>query len=171
MSFSISSGSFIVGVRFSLPVAVMRILSSILFKLISCSRKDIRGIGGDSPDAAHVPVLVQHGLVNILGVNRVIEVRLNDEIAKVDLLSTISYTFLRPLLEYAGGSPYTWLNSNHASCGQRASHPEIPKHGVRVRIIRIPTRIVGVQAEVMSQPVGEEGYTRSRLKDLVSFAF
>lgn len=85
MRASISPGSLIADVRFSLPLSVTRTLSSMLTTHTTVSPLPGRGAPVFLPNAAHVPVLVQDGRVNVLAVLGVIEIRLDDEVAKVDL--------------------------------------------------------------------------------------
>lgn len=97
------------------------------------------------PHAAHSPVLLEHSLVNVLGLLGILEVRLDDEPAKVDAR----------------------LDGDDAAGGHGPAHAQVAEHGVLVGVVRVAARVVRVHAQVVAQAVREEGDAGARLEDVV----
>jgi len=62
------------------------------------------------------------------------------------------------------------LHRNDAPSRQRPSHPQITKHRIRIRIIRVPARIMRVHSEIVSQAVREKRNAGPRGKDVLRHA-
>lgn len=99
-------------------------------------------------NTAHVPVLGEHIGVNVLAVLGVLQVRIDDELAKVD----------------------TGLNSHNTTSGNLASQAQVLEDDIGVLAVVVTASVVGIHAQVVSQAVGEEGLAGSGLEDLVLVA-
>jgi len=101
-----------------------------------------------NPNPPNIPILPQNPLVNKPFMLRIPQIRLDNKPAKI----------------------HPRLHRNDAPSRQRPSHPQITEHRIRIRIIRIPARIMRVHPEIVSQAVGEKRNAGPRGKDVLRHA-
>lgn len=67
-------------------------------------------------------------------------------------------------------STYSGLVGNNTASGNNAAQSQVGEQLVLVGVVGVAADVVGIQAEVMSQTVGEEGSAGASSKDLVLVA-
>lgn len=127
-------------------------------------RNGATGRSVNSPHSADVPVLLQHRRVDVLRVGGIFQVRLDDEVAEVDLSprqTLISTLYLRKeglenTLSLGRAvcpktrESYPGLNSDHAPSRNSVSNAQIAIHRVLIFVVRVAACVVRVHAKVVA---------------------
>lgn len=73
-------------------------------------------------------------------------------------------------IQFASCGTYTWLDSHNTTGRNLASQPQVLEDDVGVLAVGVTAGVVGIQTQVVSQAVGEEGLADSGVEDLVLVA-
>ena len=96
------------------------------------------------PYPSHLPIPLEHLLIDMLLVHRIHQIRLHNKPTEVD----------------------PRLHRHDTPRRQRAPHPQIAKHAVGIRVVRPAARVMRVHAQVVPQAVREKRHARALREDV-----
>jgi hypothetical protein len=97
-------------------------------------------------------------------VRRVFEIRIDNELAEVDLPRLVAVP------TNVTCTTYTRLNCDNAAAWDLASHAQVSEHLILVGKVGVASCVVSVHTEVVAQAMREEGSAGASLEDLVLVA-